>query len=60
MVGGRASMAARAAGGVSPVRTATVIGGGASPRSSATARISASGRSRLSWMSTARAFSGDT
>ena len=60
MVGGRASIAARAAAGVSPVRTATVMGGGASPSSEAMARISARGRSRLSWMSTARAFSGET
>ena len=37
-----------------------LISGGASPSSRATSAISTSGRSRLCWMSTASAFSGDT
>ncbi len=58
--GGRFSMAARSAAAVSPVRTATRMVGALSPSSAAVAAISASGRSRFRWMSTARAFSGDT
>ena len=59
-LGGWAIMAVRALDGVSPVRTPTVRSGGSNPSSRATSAISASGRSRFSWMSTARAFKGDT
>ena len=58
--GGCFSIAARSAAAVSPVRTATRIVGALSPSSAAASAISASGRSRFSWMSTASAFSGDT
>ena len=53
-------MAARVWAGVSPVRTATVSGGGSKPCWRATSAISARGRSRFSAMSVASAFSGDT
>ena len=59
-LGGRLSIAARSAGGVSPVRTATRMSGAGSPSRAASAAISASGVSRFCQMSTARAFSGDT
>ena len=58
--GGCFSIAARSAAAVSPVRTATRIVGAVSPSSAAVSAISASGRSRFCWMSTASAFSGDT
>ena len=58
--GGCFSIAARSAAAVSPVRTATRMLGALSPSSFAVSAISASGRSRFRWMSTARAFSGDT
>jgi hypothetical protein len=60
MSGGLRSMAARAAGVVSPVLTPTLIAGTLSPSSAATWPISRSGASRFCWMSTASAFSGDT
>ncbi len=60
MVGGSFTIAVRALEGVSPVRTDTVIGGTSSPSFSASSAISASGRSRFCWTSTARAFRGDT
>ncbi len=60
MSGGFFSMAARAAAAVSPVLTATRILGTASPSSSATPAISASGASRFCWISVASALSGDT
>ena len=59
-LGGRRTMSDRWALVVSPVRTATRMSGGENPSSAATAAISASGRSRFSAMSTARARSGDT
>ena len=58
--GGFFSIAARSAAAVSPVRTATRMVGAPSPSSAATPAISARGRSRFWWMSTARAFSGET
>jgi hypothetical protein len=60
MFGGRLSIAARSEAAVSPVRTATRIGGAASPSSAATSAISRSGASRFWWMSTASAFNGET
>ena len=45
---------------VSPVRTATVIGATGRPSRSAASAISASGRSRFCWTSTANALSGET
>ena len=59
-LGGRRTISDRSALVVSPVRTATRMSGGEKPSSAATAAISASGRSRFSAMSTARARSGDT
>ena len=59
-VGGRLSMAARSEDAVSPVRTATVMGGASNPSSVATSAISRSGASRFWWMSTARALRGET
>ncbi len=53
-------MAVRAPLVVSPVRTATVMGGTARPMWRATAAISSKGRLRFCSMSTARALSGDT
>ncbi len=58
--GGCRSIAARALGDVSPVRATTRTSGTTRPSSRATSRISASGRSRFSRMSAARALSGDT
>ena len=58
--GGRFAWSARSFAGVSPVRTATRISGTGKPISSASAVISASGSSRLRWISFASAFSGET
>ena len=58
--GGRRRMAARAACGVSPVRTAVRMPGLARPCSSSNPPIAASGASRLRWISLLSAFSGDT
>ena len=58
--GGRRSILCRSVFGVSPVRTAVRIGGGSKPDASASCRISASGDSKLRWISLLRAFSGET
>ena len=60
MCGARRSMPARSAGEVSPVRTAARSGGSSIPIAFASARISASGASRLRWMSCESARSGET
>ena len=60
MWGGRRAIAWRMEAGVSPVRTETVMGGSSRPVSAASARISASGSSRLRWMSLPSAFRGET
>ena len=59
MCGDFRSIRARAAGGVSPVRTATRISGNSFPSALKRSRSSISGRSRLRWMSLFRAFSGE-
>ena len=59
-LGGRRSIAARAEGGVSPVRTSTRSPGAAIPMEAATSAISRSGTSRFWWTSTASALSGET
>ena len=59
MWGGRLSIAARFAAGVSPVRRPTRIGGTSRPRSAASARISASGCSRFRCMSFESARNGE-
>ena len=60
MCGGRFSIAARAAAGVSPLRTSTRISGGVKPSETAVSAISRSGASRFCWTSTESAFSGET
>ncbi len=60
MCGDLRSIRARADCGVSPVRTATRISGNDSPAASNRSRSSASGRSRLRWMSLLSALSGET
>ncbi len=57
--GGRRSMAARWELGVSPVRTAARIGSGCCPAAKAACCNSASGTSKLRWISFDRAFSGE-
>ena len=59
-LGGRLSIAARSDDAVSPVRTATEMAGASRPSSTATSAICRSGASRFWWMSTARAFRGET
>jgi len=53
-------MDARAADGVSPVRTADVIAVADSPMSAAIAAIPARGSDRFWWMSVLSALSGET
>ena len=53
-------MAARSAGGVSPVRTAAVMRGGSIPSSFAMRARPRRGSDRFLWMSALSAFSGDT
>ena len=60
MCGDLRIMRARADAGVSPVRTATRISGNVSPAAMNRSRSSASGRSRLRWMSLFSALSGET
>ena len=60
MWGGVRSIAARSAAVVSPVRTAAVIRGAASPAVSARRWTPARGSARFLWMSVLRALSGDT
>jgi hypothetical protein len=60
MCGGVFTIDARAADGVSPVRTADVIAGAGSPMSAAIAAIPARGSDRFLWMSVLSALSGET
>ena len=60
MCGGRRRLCCRSFCGVSPVRTATRMSTSASPSFASSARIPASGASRLRLMSLDSAFSGDT
>jgi hypothetical protein len=60
MCGARRNMPRRSAAVVSPVRTAARIGGSSMPMRRASWRISASGSSRLRWMSCESARSGET
>ena len=60
MCGGVRSIAARSDAGVSPVRTAAVMRGAATPAAAAIRSMPARGSARFLWMSALSALSGET